>query len=62
MLFKDLPNDAAFIFACEKAPGWQGARGPWAKVDRRSYVRLLGQKGAGTCIRVGTINAKVERF
>jgi hypothetical protein len=64
MKFKELPNDAAFVFSAERnIPGYQGMRGPWAKVDKRSYVRLDHTgKGVGTCYKVGTINVDVERF
>lgn len=63
MKFKELPNGAAFAFASENDLGWQGARGPWAKVDKRSYVRLAPDgRGMGTCIRIGSINAIVKPF
>jgi len=61
MRFKDLEPGQAFIFASERdIPHWQGARGPWIKIDKRAYVRLrYDGGGAGTCFNVGTINVEV---
>lgn len=60
--FKLLPNDARFIFTAERdIPGYQGMRGPWAKVDKRHYVRLdHNGRGVGVCYKVGSINVNVE--
>lgn len=61
MYFKDLPVGARFVFAAEHTiDGYQGMRGPWAKIDKRHYVRLdHAGKGVGVCYKVGTINVKV---
>lgn len=61
MRFKELKPDQLFVFASERdIPGYQGARGPWAKVDQRSYVRIDHTgRGVGICYRVGTINVEV---
>lgn len=63
MQFKELLPDQSFIFAIELDPTYQGLRGPFAKVDKRSYVRLdYNGKGIGPCYKIGSINAEVAKW